>query len=586
MLLDVHGHPPPDRSRLPGLLAALERWDSRLLLSDLGARDTGWVHAPEVRHWQEGNEQCAELVRQHPDRLLGYCYVNPAHGREALAEMERRLLGEPETFGALKLWVAVRCSDPCLDPLMELCAAHDVPVLQHTWIKAGPQGPGSGNLAGESTPEDLLALARRHPRVRFFGGHIGGDWEWGVAALKQVDNVWLDVAGGDASGGYMEAALAGVGAGRIVYGTDVTGRSIPSQLAKILAVDLSETDREKILWQNAAHVLGKRLPPAWREAFGRGGAAEGAQAPEGRRGRGTAPRLPPPPPGGYLDANAFLGEWPGRRLNGSPPPVREALVPARLAQMDALGIRRAAVSLLEGTFLKDSGVANAELRTLTALAPQRLFPVYTLNPLFPAWNEHLQRCLQDYGLAPGTGALRLSPAYHGYPLDHPALEACLDRLQALGLPVVLTWQLEDTRMQGTAMQVPDLDPAAVAALATRRPGLRLVLTGAVGNQILATARHLPPEARVWFDLSRVQGPVDGVLHLCREVGPGRLLFGTNVPLHVAASPVLEVADAVAAGLPEGDAGALRYANAGVALGLTPLQDERHPAPPAGLSSER
>lgn len=67
------------------------------------------------------------------------------------------------------------------------------------------------------TPDriDLLALARRHPRVRFFGGHIGGDWEWGVAALKQVDNVWLDVAGGDASGGYMEAALRGVGAGRI-----------------------------------------------------------------------------------------------------------------------------------------------------------------------------------------------------------------------------------------------------------------------------------------------------------------------------------------------------------------------------------
>ena len=314
MLLDVHGHPPPDRSRLPGLLAALERWDSRLLLSDLGARDTGWVHVPEVRHWQEGNEQCAEVVRQHPDRLLGYCYVNPAHGREALAEMERRLLGEPETFGALKLWVAVRCSDPRLDPLMELCAAHDVPVLQHTWIKAGPQGPGSGNLAGESTPEDLLALARRHPRVRFFGGHIGGDWEWGVAALKQVDNVWLDVAGGDASGGYMEAALAGVGAGRIVYGTDVTGRSIPSQLAKILAVDLSETDREKILWRNAVHVLGKRLPPAWREAFGRGGAAEGAQAPEGRRGRGTAPRLPASAAGGLPGRQRL----PGRVARAAP----------------------------------------------------------------------------------------------------------------------------------------------------------------------------------------------------------------------------------------------------------------------------
>ena len=48
MLLDVHGHPPMDRTRLPGLLAALERWDSRFLLADLGASDTGWVHVPEV----------------------------------------------------------------------------------------------------------------------------------------------------------------------------------------------------------------------------------------------------------------------------------------------------------------------------------------------------------------------------------------------------------------------------------------------------------------------------------------------------------------------------------------------------------
>ena len=59
MLLDVHGHPSIDRSRLPDLIAALERWDARLLLADLGASDGGWLHDPEVPHWRSGNELCA-----------------------------------------------------------------------------------------------------------------------------------------------------------------------------------------------------------------------------------------------------------------------------------------------------------------------------------------------------------------------------------------------------------------------------------------------------------------------------------------------------------------------------------------------
>jgi uncharacterized protein len=268
MLFDIHGHPPIDRRDVPVLMAALERWDTRLLISDLGSHTKGWVHEPEIDHWRQGNELCAELVRQYPDRLLGYCYVSPAHTREALDEMERRLLGQPDLFGALKLWVAVRCSDPRLDPLMEFCAAHDIPVLQHTWVKVGPGGPSTGNLPGESTPDDLLSLARRHPRVKFFGGHTGGDWEWGVAALKQAGNVWLDIAGGDAATGYADLALREVGASRIVFGTDVTGRSIPSQLSRILALNLPDADLERILWRNAAGVLGKRLPETWRSAMG------------------------------------------------------------------------------------------------------------------------------------------------------------------------------------------------------------------------------------------------------------------------------------------------------------------------------
>jgi|GEM_PF-132023 len=585
MLLDIHAHPPRDPAQLPSFIAALERFDSRVLLSELGSRTRGWVHEPEVEHWREGNEHCAELVATYPDRLLGYCYVNPAHTREALEEMERRLLGQPNRFAALKLWVAVRCSDPRLDPLMEFCAAYGIPVLQHTWLKVGDEGPGSGNLAGESTPSDLLALARRHPRVRFFAGHTGGDWEWGVAAFKQVENVWLDVAGGEASGGYAELALRAVGAGRIVFGTDVPGRSVPSQLAKLLTLDLPAADLERVLWRNAAEVLGDRLPPAWRQRFqgspahrpssSAAGAAvsisisssiSSVSAPADSHTQPAAtaalPRLPRPE-GGYIDANSALGEWPSRRLNGSPPPARAMLVEQRVRLMDARGIRRAAVSSLDAVWLKDGGVANAELHALVGGHP-RFFPVYILNPTFPAWVEHLERCIGDYGLAAGTGAIQLLPSYHGYRPDDPRLEPCLERLAALDLPVILPLQLEDARMHHPAMRVPDLDPAAVVSLLRRWPSLRWIIASAVFGHVQSIGRELSPEARVWFDLSRVQGPIDDVRTLAAEVGAHRLLFGTNLPLHIAESPMLSLADAQ---LPPEDDAAIRYGNARAALGI-------------------
>lgn len=267
MLFDVHGHPPRDRGKLDVFLKGLARFDLQLVLSDLGSRSAGWLPDPPVAHWQDGNALVAELVRAYPERLLGYCYVNPRHTRDALDEMERRLLRERGVFAGLKLWQAVRCSDPLLDPLMEFCAAHDVPVLQHTFMVAGRNGAGTANGPGESTPDDLRRLAHRHPRVRFFAAHTGGDWEWGVAALRHSPNVWLDISGGEALGGYMEAALRGVGAGRIVFATDVYGRSVPSQLAKVLGAGLSDADLERILWRNGAAVFGARLPVTWRERY-------------------------------------------------------------------------------------------------------------------------------------------------------------------------------------------------------------------------------------------------------------------------------------------------------------------------------
>ena len=276
MLLDVHGHPPAmwrpnevenveqmERAYIDGLV----RFDARAVISQLRP---GPGAPTDLLPWERlhaGNAYVADLVRRFPDRLLGYCTTHPRYTAQALAELELRLVKQRDQFAGLKMHSLAFCDDPLYDPLMEVCAAHDVPVLQHTFKQVGPDGPGSGNFPFEATPERLLTLARRHPKVKFFGGHGGGDWEWGVAAWKQVDNIWLDMSGGEAIVGFMDLALRGLGPSRIVFGTDIWGRSIPSQVSRIVACDVSDADKERMCWRNAVEVLGDRLPASWREHF-------------------------------------------------------------------------------------------------------------------------------------------------------------------------------------------------------------------------------------------------------------------------------------------------------------------------------
>jgi predicted TIM-barrel fold metal-dependent hydrolase len=348
----------------------------------------------------------------------------------------------------------------------------------------------------------------------------------------------LDVAGGEATGGYAELALRAVGASRIVFGSDVPGRSVPSQVAKLLALDLPPDDREKVLWRNAAQVLGKRFPAAWRR-----------QPPGARAGPAAPVVLATSRAGaGCVDVNSFLGEWPSRRLNGSPPADRALVLERRIELMDRLGIERAVVSPLDAVWLKDTDVANAELYRLLDGNPQaagRVLPAYVLNPTWPAWSEQLERCLEEYGLAAGSGAVRLLPGYHGYGLDDDAVAPCLTRLAELDLPVIVTAQLEDSRMQHPSMRVDDVPLESIAAAVRRHPTLRWIVVNLVYSQILSLAKQLPAQARVWLDIARVQGPIDCLPQLrdAPGVGAQRLLFGTNLPLHVPEAPLLELLDA-------------------------------------------
>jgi predicted TIM-barrel fold metal-dependent hydrolase len=222
-----------------------DRMGIERLLVYLGMPPTDPDPSPDVV--RRKNDETLEALRGWPDRARGLVYLNPKHGRFCLEEFDRCVRKGPMV--GIKLWIAQPCSAPELDPIIEQAVELNALVYQHTWIKV------MGNTPGESTPMDIAELARRHPNARLVCGHAGGDWERGIRAVRASQNVYLGVAGSEPTAGFIEMAVRELGAERVLYGSDVGGRSFASQLAKVLGAEISDEAKALILGENLRRVL-------------------------------------------------------------------------------------------------------------------------------------------------------------------------------------------------------------------------------------------------------------------------------------------------------------------------------------------
>jgi uncharacterized protein len=207
-----------------------------------------YIRHPTPEQVREENNRVMRAVRHFPDRAYGSVYLSPMNVDFCLEEIDRCVRDGPMiSIGELE--TDVRCNSPALDPIVERAVALKVPILQHTWIKT------NGNEPGESTPSDLVELARRHPKAQFICGHTGGNWELGIRAIRDVKNVCAGIAGSDPKSGLVEMAVRELGAERVVYGSDAGGRSFASQLAKVMGAEIPDSAKGLILGGNVRRLL-------------------------------------------------------------------------------------------------------------------------------------------------------------------------------------------------------------------------------------------------------------------------------------------------------------------------------------------
>ena len=250
MIWDLHCHLSSVPGRTPEeRMAQLLRYADRLGIERLCVyMGLTWSQNPTPEDLRKQNDDVLQALAHWHDRAFGFVYVSGEHVDASLREIDRCVRDGPMV--GLKLWVARRCNAQDLDAIVKRAAELKAVIFQHTWFKTD-----GSNLAGESTPLDLVELAKRHPDVPLICGHTGGTWELGIRAVRASRNVHVDLAGSDPVNGFVEMAVRELGAERVIYGSDCGGRSFASQLGKVLGARIPEDARKLILGENLKRLL-------------------------------------------------------------------------------------------------------------------------------------------------------------------------------------------------------------------------------------------------------------------------------------------------------------------------------------------
>lgn len=231
-----------------------------------------------------------------------------------------------------------------------------------------------------------------------------------------------------------------------------------------------------------------------------------------------------------VDVNAFLGEYPFRRVSGG---TSEAL----LLGMNRNGIDEAWLSHLSAVFWRDPTEGNAAVYEAAARQP-RFRPVPAVHPELPNWKAVL-----GDAVARGAPCIRCDPTFYGLRPAGGEMRALVAACGEVGMPVLLSVRLEDGRQRHPNDAAPELPPWALRALVRTDPKVRFLVTHADREFIeqVHFGSTTAEAERILWDICWIWGPPeDHLALLLRTVGVERFTFGTGMPLRLPETSVAKL----------------------------------------------
>ena len=253
-IIDSHAHMGPGLSNheSPPLLDAVSA-EAMIRVLDGAGIERACTFAPllEGGEFQDltygrANRAIYEASRKYPDRIIGFCRINPNFGGSAMDEMRR--CHDEYGFKGLKLhpdWEYFYINSPAIEPVVEFCQSVRWPVFLHT---------GYYPL---SHPTLLLPVAEVFPSVNFVMAHLSyAHTADAVIVASRCPNVYLE-SSGNATAQAIHGVLQAVGPRKFVYGSDLPYTDpLDVQMKIMLQPGLSEGERDLIMGETMGRLLG------------------------------------------------------------------------------------------------------------------------------------------------------------------------------------------------------------------------------------------------------------------------------------------------------------------------------------------
>ena len=489
MIVDVHVHALSrgDRDILAETTRQCRINGVSLALISLGGSTAAY---PESDVVVRANDIAAKFVEDSNGlgRFLAYLSPQDPRWREELD----RCVNDLGAIG-VKILNSFRGEAGSFDNAVEVireAGRRGLPVLMHTFQ------PTDGNPPGNITIPDFAYLAEACPDTQMIGAHAGGNWRHSLGVLRdRLPNAHVDCCGYYPERMLVDSLVADLGAERVLFGSDLIGRSQASQMAKVAFADISDADKALVLGGNAARLFGlEEVPP---------GPAEPLRPMEEL-------------PDFAAEHFCFVGDWPYYEGPWVAPDELDDL----LAEA---GIETAYTGDFATLFRQDLERANNSFLN-AARGCRRIAPLATLSPLAHNWRSTV-RLLRE-----GFAGVIVFPHMHNWQLDAPEHADFFRTLADANLPVWINCALADNRARHSGLASRPVAGSEVVAFCQSAPPNDYVFQGLHGRAAGQALEQAGDGARLRFDASKL---TDGSYAWDGFVGThglDNLVMGSEFPL--------------------------------------------------------
>lgn len=204
------------------------------------------------------NDYILDSISRYPDRLIGFCSVQPKAGDTAIIELERCAKAGARGIGEMRSDVqGFDLTDKTImQPLVDAVVKHNLIFLTHSSEPVGHQYIGKGSI----TPDVLYSFIVSFPDLKLVCAHWGGGLPFYALmpeVAKVLTNVFFDTAATVFL--YQPQIFPQVsdilGSNKILFGSDYPLISQNRIIAQIQSSQLPEEDKAKILGANAQKLL-------------------------------------------------------------------------------------------------------------------------------------------------------------------------------------------------------------------------------------------------------------------------------------------------------------------------------------------